>query len=111
MEALQAGHSEVEAERMAKAQLPDWQKLGLEIELSQPPQHRPESRIWQGIPADFRHALRVLQKSPVFTVVAIATVAIGIGGCTAIFSLIDAVILRPIDYRQPNQLVMVWEMN
>ena len=110
-EALQAGHSAVEAEGIAKSQLPDWQRLALEIEQAQPPQHQPESRLWQGIPGDLRQALRVLLKSPVFTAVAVATLAIGIGGCTAIFSLIDAVILRPIEYRQPEQLVMVWEKN
>jgi putative ABC transport system permease protein len=111
LDALKAGHTEAEAERMAKDQLPDWQKLALDIELSQPPQHRPASRLWQGLPGDFRQALRLLQKSPVFTAVAIATLAIGIGGCTSIFSLIDAVILRPIDYARPDQLVMVWEKN
>jgi hypothetical protein len=97
-EALRAGHDEREAERIAKSQLPDWRELSREIEAAQPPRHRPVSRLWQGVPGDLRHALRVLRKSPVFTAVAIATLAIGIGGCTAIFSLIEAVILRPIGY-------------
>jgi predicted permease len=108
-EALTTGLDENQAERKAKAQLPDWGKLALDIEAAQAPQHRPASRIWQGIPGDVRHALRVLIKNPVFSIVAIATLAIGIGGCTTIFSLIEAVILRPIDYRNPDQLVMVWE--
>ena len=109
LEALNSGRDESEAERAAIAQLPDWQKLALEIEASQPAQHRPDSRVWQGVPGDLRHALRVLGQSPAFTMVAIATLALGIGGCTTIFSLIEAVMLRPIDYREPNQLVMVWE--
>jgi putative ABC transport system permease protein len=109
MEARNGGHNEAEAERLAQAQLPDWQKLAADIEVSQPVQHRSPSRFWQGVPSDVRHAARVLRKSPVFTIVAIATLAIGIGGCTAIFSLIEAVLLRPIGYPEPDQLVMVWE--
>ena len=108
-DALTAGHTTIEAEQMAKVQLPDFRQLARDIESSQPPRHQPPSRFWQGIPSDLRHALRVMRKSPVFTAVAIATLAVGIGGCTAIFSLIEAVILRPIDYRDPGQLVMVWE--
>jgi len=108
-EALQSGSDPLEAERIAKAQLPNWRKLALEIEASLPPQDRPAASFWQGIPADLRHAFRVLRQSPVFAAVAIATLALGIGGCTAIFSLIEAVLLRPIEYRDPGRLVMVWE--
>lgn len=108
-DALASGHSASEAEEAAKAQLPDFGALALEIEVAQAAEHRPPARLWQGIPGDVRHSLRGMRKSPVFAVVAIATLAIGIGGCTAIFSLIEAVILRPIGYHDPGQLVMVWE--
>ena len=108
-EAIATGHDAAEAERLAKAQLPDWRRLASDIETSLPPKHRPASRIWQGVPGDLRHAFRVLRKSPVFTAVAVATLAIGIGGSITIFSLIEAVLLRPIGYREPDQLVMVWE--
>jgi len=57
---------------------------------------------------DLRHALRGLAANPGFTLVVAATLAIGIGANTAVFSVLDGVLIRPLAYPQPNNLVGVW---
>jgi putative ABC transport system permease protein len=66
-------------------------------------------RVVEALTTDCLLALRQLRKTPAFTLAAVVTLALGIGANTAIFSLVDAVMLRPLSYADPERVVAVWE--
>ena len=61
--------------------------------------------------SDFRAALRALQKSPAFTLVAVITIAVGIGANTTLFSVYDRLVLNPVTIPHPSSLVAIWTNN
>jgi putative ABC transport system permease protein len=68
------------------------------------------SAEWIGVfRQDLRYAIRQLRSNPGFTVTALLTIALGIGAATTIFSVTDAMILRPLPYPNSNQLMLVWD--
>jgi putative ABC transport system permease protein len=67
--------------------------------------------LFENVAQDLRYSLRRLRASPVFAVTAILTLALGIGANTAVFSIVHAVLLRPLPFRDAARLVMVWEQN
>jgi putative ABC transport system permease protein len=106
--ALAAGAPDEDALRQARSQVRNWEDLAREINRAEhyvaPP---PERRSLSGATADIRYALRFFRRNPTFAAIAVLTLAVGIGGNTAIFTLVDAVALRSLPYRDPGRLMAI----
>ena len=66
-------------------------------------------RVLDELRGDLKYAMRGLRKNPMFSLAAILTLALGIGANSLVFSVVRAVILRPLDYAKPEELVQLWE--
>jgi putative ABC transport system permease protein len=129
-DALARGHSERDADAYAVAQITDWARMAEDVRradrahaaprldrLTSALEALPPSQPQRGLALmlthflrDARYAIRQLIKAPGFTTVAIITLALGVGTTTAIFSVVNGVLLRPLPYPEPQSLLRVHEL-
>ncbi|HSJ09083.1 MAG TPA: ABC transporter permease [Longimicrobiales bacterium] len=102
-ELVEAGHTPAEAHRLARLEFGSVDRFSEE--------HRDAGgvRLLDDLRHDVRFAVRSLARTPAFTAASLVTLALGIGATTAMFSVVDTVLLRPLPYAAPETLVRVWQ--
>jgi predicted permease len=117
LDALAKGRTEHDAFAIARTALEDSSlsivttPRGRRVELAASTDDSAGARGSFGLLADVRFAWRQLRRSPSFAAIAIVTLGLGAGAATAIFSVVNAVVLQPLPFRNPQRLVMLWERN
>jgi putative ABC transport system permease protein len=108
-ELIRSGVDPATAREEAARRFGDLQRI--EAEGSRLRVRRSRRQLLDAVAQDVRIGMRTLLRHPRFSAVAIAVLALGIGGTTAVFSVFNAVVLRPLPYPEPDRLVQVVEMN
>ncbi len=110
--ALRAGRTTEEADAAVEAELARMGPVAAAVaaRARQRSRPHPQTEDWRtGLAADFRHALRSMRLDRGFSTVVVLTLAIGIGACAAVFSIINALLWGSLPYPNPEQLAIVWE--
>ncbi|HUQ89068.1 MAG TPA: ABC transporter permease [Vicinamibacterales bacterium] len=110
--AIRHGKSPIEADEIVEGELARMGPLALAVAERAKRRQRvlPESHDWKsGLAADLKHAVRAIQTNRSFSAIVVVTLAIGIGACTAVFSIVNALLLGSLPFPNPGQLVMLWE--
>ncbi|HJQ21125.1 MAG TPA: ABC transporter permease [Gemmatimonadaceae bacterium] len=109
-EFMEQGMSEADARREAARSFGDVQTIqgDLRTERNARNTERRRRDWWDALRMDARYALRALRKNPAFSVAAISTLSLGLGATLAVFTVVNGVMLRPLPYRTPDRIALVW---
>ena len=109
-ELIDTGMPREEALREARRQFGDVAAIEAECrdERSARARERGRREWWRGLRLDFRYALRSLRSNVGFTLAGVLTLGLGVGAAAAVFTVVDGVLLRPLPYKDPSRLAMVW---